>query len=81
MASPVTAGAAALAFGLIRDRTGSAPIPSEVEDVLRAGSRIESGLTSFFDDGAVVDLAVLADEINTRYPATVTDPPPIDPCP
>jgi protein-disulfide isomerase len=68
MASPVTAGAAALAVGLIKTRSGADANPAEVEDIMKAGSRVESSLTSYFKDGKTVDLVTLYTEVDKRYP-------------
>ncbi len=68
MAAPIVAGAAALAYGLIRDRSGRIPSPAEVEDVLLTGSRRQWHLVESFKDGRVVDLLALTDVINRRYP-------------
>lgn len=85
MASPVTAGVASLAYGLIWSRTGTKPTPAVVEEVMKAGARVESALTGSFMGGKVVDLALLSTEINRRYPAgAIPQPTPVPspaPCP
>lgn len=75
MASPVAAGSAALTMGLIKTRTNADPNPNEVEDILKVGSRKESGLNSFFRDGRTVDLVALYTEVDKRYPSAGTPPP------
>lgn len=73
MASPIVAGAAALAYGLIRDRSGRVPSPAEVENILFMGSSQQRHLSESFKDGRVIDLSVLADVINTYYPPSYRD--------
>jgi len=78
MASPVAAGAAALAFGLVASRTNADPTPAVVEEIMKAGSRVESGLTRWFREGRTVDLVALATEVDKRYPASGGANPPPD---
>lgn len=70
MASPLVAGGASLAYGLIRDRTGAAPSPALLEEVIIAGTRKVSSLQEFFEQGQVLDLVSLADEIDRRFPGS-----------
>lgn len=81
MASPVAAGATSLAYALVWTRKGSAPTPADIEDIMKAGARVESGLSSYFKDGKTVDLVNLSKEINTRYPAGATPTPTPSPGP
>lgn len=70
MASPQVSAAAALAITIIRDRTGAKPSAAEVERLLLAGSRKNSNLTSYVQDGNTLDLGLLFDAIARSYPAT-----------
>lgn len=69
MASPVTAGAATLAYALYRARKGSFPTPAEIEDVMIRGSRVQSGLTGVFKAGRVVDLMALGTLMDSEFPS------------
>jgi subtilisin family serine protease len=66
MASPVAAGAAALAFGLYKDRSGADPDPAEIEDIMKTSAVKESFLTNYFLDGNRLDLVTLYDEVDSR---------------
>lgn len=81
MASPLVAGGVSLAYGLIKDRTGSAPTPALLEEVVIAGSRNVASLNTFFEEGQVLDLVALVEEIDRRFPADSGGGGPIDPPP
>ncbi len=67
MASPITAGAASLAYSLIWARTGKRPTPATVEEVMKSGARVQSAVSDSFMDGKVLDLTLLAAKITTLY--------------
>lgn len=65
MASPVVAGAAALIIGLARSR-GYDILPSQVERVLREFTTKSTPLVSFAAQGAILDLSVVLQKLNTE---------------
>ncbi len=72
MSTPIVAGAAGLAYGLIRERTGSDPSPEKIEELLKTGARTKSELSSYFRDGKILDIRSLAEAIDAAYPTTTT---------
>lgn len=72
MSTPIVAGAAGLAYGLIRERTDSTPSPAKIEEFLKNAARTESELSSYFKNGKVLDIRSLAEAIDTSYPTTTT---------
>lgn len=68
MATPITAGAAALTIGLLKSR-GYATPPALIEQLVRDGGTARSSQTSYFTGGKVLNLDGLARTINVRYPA------------
>jgi subtilisin family serine protease len=79
MASPVAAGAAALAYGLLKTR-GVDVTPLIVEDLLIETGREVSALAGIFK-GRVVDAEALYRTIDSRYPAGATPTPTPHPTP
>ncbi|MGE3973578.1 MAG: S8 family serine peptidase [Bdellovibrionales bacterium] len=67
MASPVVAGAAALAYGFITTRGGSAT-PALIETLLGDSSELMSTLAGKVKGCRALDLNALATTINSRYP-------------
>lgn len=69
MAAPLISGAVALAYGLIRDRKGGAPVQvNEVEEIILRSTTLNSELEPFIQNGRSLNLKKLADEINRMYP-------------
>ena len=66
MATPVVAGAAALAIGLLKSRNAKVT-PALVEELLLTSSRDLSVLHGFFKDG-IVDVESLYSTIDQRFP-------------
>lgn len=60
MAAPLVAGAAALAYGMLRERNGKLPTPSEVEDLLVRASPGHPLLQTATSAGRYLDLTSLA---------------------
>lgn len=83
MASPVVAGAAALAHGLYRARRGNSPSPALLEEIMLAGSIEDAGLTASVTQGKRLNLLNLANYIVATYPELPDDGGggPINPCP
>lgn len=71
MASPVAAGAAAYALGLLRSRNFF-PAPQEMEDLMRAASRKVASLSSKAVNGNTLDLEVLTEMIDQQTHASLT---------
>lgn len=69
MASPIVAGAMGLAYGLIWSRTGSAPTPTSVKNVLMLSADKLAGLQSTVRDGNHLNLASLASKVDAQFPA------------
>lgn len=65
ISSPQVAGAAALTYGMLRDRNRSST-PASVEQAILAGSQKVSSLRGYFKDGNVLNLKNLAAYIRTR---------------
>lgn len=74
MASPVVAGVAALAVGLVHSRGGKVK-PAQIEDLLTNSSRTLSPLKTLFKAG-VVDVEKLYETIDELYPFTGATPEP-----
>lgn len=66
-ATPVAAGAAALAIGLIESR-GYRYTAGDIESLLLDSAKKMPSLSSYFKDGNAIDLANLAVLINKKYP-------------
>jgi subtilisin family serine protease len=64
MASPVVAGAAALAISFYHTKKGSDPTPAQVEDMLLNSGATVSALSSYVKDGKIIDLDALYDYID-----------------
>jgi subtilisin family serine protease len=75
MASPVAAGAAALAVGLIRSRGGKVT-PALIEQLLLESSRSVASLKSVFKAG-IVDAMKLYDVVDQRFPFNQPSPTPV----
>ncbi len=71
MATPEVSAAVSLVITLIRDRTGHAPSPAEVERLLLLGSKKNTNLASVIKDGNTLDLGLLFDAVARNYPQTV----------
>ncbi|HEX4922793.1 MAG TPA: S8 family serine peptidase, partial [Bdellovibrionales bacterium] len=63
MASPVAAGAAALAISLAKTRYGRDISPAQVEDVLVRAAAVRGNLSAVFKGGKALDLAGLAQQV------------------
>ena len=74
MATPVAAGAAALAIGLVKSR-GHKATPALIEQLLVESARSVSGLNGVFKSG-IVDANKLYEFIDQRYPAAQGTPQP-----
>jgi subtilisin family serine protease len=74
MASPVVAGAAALAISTLRDH-GYQTSPELIENVLLKSARVDKTLTAKIAEGRVLDVKGLADYINTSYPVVAAPAP------
>ena len=68
MAAPLVSGALALAYGMIRDRTGRSPTPSELEQALLDSAAIQIDLASGVAGGKALRLEELAHWIERKYP-------------
>lgn len=66
MACPIVAGAAALIKGILKTQNVSLT-PAQIVDLLRSSARSNSSLTSYFENGAMLDLDGLARVIRFRY--------------
>lgn len=75
MASPVAAGAAALAVGLVKSR-GAKVTPALIEQLLIESGREVLGLKTVFK-GRVVDAENLYKVIDRKYPAAIATPTPV----
>lgn len=75
MATPITAGAAALIYGLLKAR-GVSPTPALIESLLLDGSIKDQNLASYFKNGNRLNLHTLAALINQKYPAAGPQPTP-----
>lgn len=60
MASPLVAGSAALAIGLLKSM-GKTPTPSEIEYLLKASSKRYQAIWNKIQYGRIIDLSLLAD--------------------
>ncbi len=69
-ATPVAAGAAALAIGLVKSR-GYTVSAAAIEKLMLASAKKISALKGYFQNGNVLDLANLARAVNRQYPRTV----------
>lgn len=69
-AGPIVSAAAALTIGIIRDATGVAPTPTEVERLILASAVKSPTLNTYFKDGNKLDLLNLVQKINQEYPQT-----------
>ncbi|MDZ4677169.1 MAG: S8 family peptidase [Oligoflexia bacterium] len=67
MASPVAAGSAALAIGLLKSR-GWKATPKSIEYLLANSGTTDSKLTSFFKSGKHLNVKTLADTIVAKFP-------------
>lgn len=74
MASPVVAGAAGLAYGLIWSRTQGKPSPTTIKQLLMSASDKRSVLVPKIKDGNQLNLATLADQVSTQYPVGSSAP-------
>lgn len=72
-ATPVAAGGAALAIGLLRSR-GYAPTAATIESLLLSSARKVSALKAYFKDGNALNLFALAQLIDRTYPPRTTTP-------
>ncbi len=70
MASPVVAGAVGLAMGLVKSRGRSVPLPGAVENILMNSGKAISALTSFFNQGKILNLKNLARTVDQYYPVS-----------
>lgn len=68
MAAPLVSGAAALAYGLIRDRKNGPVQVSEVEEILMRSSLSQAQLQPYIIGGRSLQLKRLAEEIDRAYP-------------
>lgn len=75
MATPITAGAAGLIYGLLKAR-GVSPTPALIESLLLDGSIKDQNLASYFKNGNRLNLHTLAALINQKYPAAGPQPTP-----
>lgn len=80
MATPIAAGAAGLVIALLKSR-GVDATPAIVEKLLTDGSLKDSKLTTYFKDGNRLNLRLLAQLIDSRYPGDGTIPTPPPPTP
>jgi hypothetical protein len=70
MASPVGAGAGAVAISMLRAR-GYAPSPATIEAILAESAHKVSELQTRVKEGRVLNLKALAEFIETYYPSRV----------
>jgi subtilisin family serine protease len=68
MAAPLVSGALALAYGMIRDRTGRKPTPAELENALMESASVQNDLASVVAGGRALRLESLAQWIERKYP-------------
>ncbi|MEQ1877274.1 MAG: S8 family serine peptidase [Bdellovibrionia bacterium] len=64
MSAPLVAGAIALTFGLLRDRSRAPPSPTQVEEIFLKACRKNSQLEAYAVSGCVLDLNRLAEQLN-----------------
>ncbi len=67
-ATPVAAGAAALAIGMIKSRGYPVSAP-DIEAMMLESAKKAPTLKNYFKDGNALDLAALAKLVDARYPA------------
>lgn len=67
MASPVVAGVATVLYSLVRDGYNRVLTPTEVESLLKRGSKNFSALNSTIKDGKNVDLATLKATLEAEF--------------
>ena len=75
MASPITAGAAGLVYGMIWTRTGQKPKSGEIKNVLMSAAIKSSKLTGLITDGNQLDIGALAKYVDSHYPFKSPDVP------
>lgn len=80
MATPIAAGAAGLAVGLLKARNVTVT-PALVESLMQESAIKDSQLRSVFKDGNRLNLRTLAQLIESRYPAGQTPAPQPTPAP
>lgn len=68
MAAPLVSGALALAYGMIRDRTGRRPTPTELEHALLESAATQTDLLHVVAGGKALRLEALAQWIERKYP-------------
>lgn len=68
MASPVVAGAAAMAASMLKAR-GYARNPALIESILESSGKVDGDLMSKIRGGRVLNLKSMADLISSRFPA------------
>jgi hypothetical protein len=72
MAAPLVSGALALAYGMIRDRTGEPPSPAELERALLESAQTQSDLLTGVAGGKTLRLEALAHWIERKYPVRLS---------
>ena len=70
-AAPIVSAAAGIAFGLVRDATGTKLTPAQLEQLLLSSAPQTPGLLPYVKNGSRLDLKNLIYKVNQVYPATL----------
>lgn len=79
-AAPIVSAAAGIAFGLVRNATGTTLTPAQLEQLIISSAPKSSSLTPYVKNGNRLDLKNLVYKVNQVYPLTLGGRP-LPPCP